>query len=94
MRVDIVLVQVELLKLGMTLDSFQDLFNALVANSVELKSKSKKVRVLGQEFAEVLDRLIIQLVVVEINFLDHVALVHGVRETLETCVGDQVILYR
>ena len=77
MRVDIVLVQVKLLKLGVSLDGFQDLFNALITNSVKLKTQCKKVWVSGQEFAEILDRLIIQLIVVEINFLDHVALIHG-----------------
>ena len=82
MGVDIVLVQVKLLKLGMTLNGFQDLLNALITNSVELKTQRKKVWVSGQEFAEILDRLIIQLIVVEINFLDHVALIHGVGETL------------
>jgi len=80
--VDIVLVQVKLLKLGMTLNGFQDLLNALITNSIELKTQCKKVWVSGQEFAEILDRLIIQLIVVEINFLDHVALIHGVGETL------------
>lgn len=66
----------------MTLDGFQDLFNALITNSVELETQCKKVWVSSQEFAEIFDWLIIQFIVVEINFLDHIALIHGVGETL------------
>ena len=70
------------------------MLNAFETNSVELQAQSEDFFVLSQEFAEVLDWLIVQLVVVEVDLLDHGALLESFGNAHKPLVRNQVILNR
>lgn len=78
----------------MTSDGFQDQLNTLISNSIELETESKEVWVPCKKFTEIINGLIIKLIVVEIDLLDHVALIHGMRQALESHICNQVVFDR
>ena len=70
------------------------MLNTFETNSVELQAQSEDVFVFGKEFAEVLYWLIVKLVIVEVDLLDHSTFRKSFRNVHKTLVRYEVVLNR
>ena len=92
MRVDVVLVKIEFLKLGVSHNGIKDQLEAFVADSVELQTEGEQVTLVPQEAGEVFHGLVFDLVVIEIQLLDSFAPFESNSNLFQAVVADAVVL--
>lgn len=77
----------------MVYDCFKDLLKTLISNPIELESERKELCLLLQKDTEFINRLIIYLIVIQVQFLDGGAVIKGLCDGLDTLVANTVVLY-
>lgn len=92
LRVDLVLVQVDLLELRVPLERVEDVAEALVANAVELQPNRIQVRLLLEHGDELVDRVIVDVVVVQVDLLQGAAALECDGDGLNARIADAVVL--
>ena len=92
MLIDVILIEVQLLELGVLHDRLRNQLDGLVAKSVELETNGEDVRLLRQHPDKLVDRIIVYFIVVEVDLLQTVIVRESHGYALKARIADAIVL--